>query len=145
MRMKRPLDDRGQPVTLRDLDKRTKRESVRLAGADRAGVRGYTWREIRRQVVLGLAGGLTLVLAVALIPMSDLMYVVVVGGVIGIVSVLEVRRRAVHRLGDRRSLALRDQRCPACWYDLAESPIEPGGCVVFPECGAAWRVPEHND
>jgi hypothetical protein len=30
-------------------------------------------------------------------------------------------------------------RCPSCGYELAQLPIEPDGCVVCPECGAAWR------
>jgi hypothetical protein len=30
-------------------------------------------------------------------------------------------------------------RCGACAYDLTASPVEPDGCVICPECGAAWR------
>ena len=30
--------------------------------------------------------------------------------------------------------------CPQCWYDLAGHEHEADGCVVCPECGAAWRV-----
>ncbi len=31
-------------------------------------------------------------------------------------------------------------RCPQCWYDLSSLTPEEDGCVVCPECGAAWRV-----
>jgi hypothetical protein len=30
--------------------------------------------------------------------------------------------------------------CPACAYPLASAPVEPDGCRVCPECGAAWRA-----
>ncbi len=30
--------------------------------------------------------------------------------------------------------------CPSCGYDLTELPREDDGCVVCPECGAAWAV-----
>lgn len=29
--------------------------------------------------------------------------------------------------------------CPSCRYDLAGLPVEPDGCTVCSECGAAWR------
>ncbi len=34
---------------------------------------------------------------------------------------------------------LRAQRCPSCDYDLRGSPAQPDGCILCPECGAAWR------
>ncbi len=30
--------------------------------------------------------------------------------------------------------------CACCEYEIAGLPIEPDGCVVCPECGAAWKV-----
>lgn len=30
-------------------------------------------------------------------------------------------------------------RCPSCGYELSQLPIEADGCVICPECGAAWR------
>lgn len=30
-------------------------------------------------------------------------------------------------------------RCPACGYVLADLPLAGDGCVVCPECNAAWR------
>ena len=35
-------------------------------------------------------------------------------------------------------------RCPSCGYDLTELPREDDGCVVCPECGAAWAM-QHGD
>lgn len=32
--------------------------------------------------------------------------------------------------------------CPVCGYDLIGLPTQPDGCLVCPECGAAWRVGE---
>jgi hypothetical protein len=31
-------------------------------------------------------------------------------------------------------------RCPQCAYRLSDLKPEPDGCVVCPECGAAWRA-----
>ena len=30
--------------------------------------------------------------------------------------------------------------CPACAYQIAGVPPEPDGCMVCPECGAAWQA-----
>ncbi len=30
--------------------------------------------------------------------------------------------------------------CSSCWYDLSGQTPEDDGCVVCPECGAAWRM-----
>lgn len=40
-----------------------------------------------------------------------------------------------------RDAMLAADRCPACGYDLAGSPVEPDACRVCPECGAAWILP----
>jgi len=39
----------------------------------------------------------------------------------------------------------RTRCCPACGFDLVPSPVESDGCTVCPECGAAWRLPYHDD
>jgi hypothetical protein len=48
-----------------------------------------------------------------------------------------VRRRCFRRLS---SMYLSTGRCPACHDSLAALNIEPDGCTVCPECGAAWRA-----
>lgn len=35
--------------------------------------------------------------------------------------------------------------CPSCTYRLLEVPPQSDGCVVCPECGAAWNVPNQPD
>jgi hypothetical protein len=35
--------------------------------------------------------------------------------------------------------------CGACRYDLDGSMFEDDGCVVCPECGAAWRLGENRE
>jgi hypothetical protein len=44
----------------------------------------------------------------------------------------EAQRRALIRRG----------YCPACCYRIGGVPAQPDGCVVCPECGAAWRRDE---
>ena len=39
----------------------------------------------------------------------------------------------------------RTRCCPGCGFDLVPSPVEADGCTVCPECGAAWRLPYHDD
>lgn len=38
-------------------------------------------------------------------------------------------------------LLLRRSRCPACGYSIANQRVEADGCVLCPECGAAWNAP----
>lgn len=35
---------------------------------------------------------------------------------------------------------LAEWRCPSCAYDLRHLKAHEDGCVICPECGAAWRV-----
>jgi hypothetical protein len=37
---------------------------------------------------------------------------------------------------------IRLRLCASCGYDLRGSKVEPDGCTVCPECGAAWRLPD---
>ena len=48
-----------------------------------------------------------------------------------------VRRRRFRRLAD---VYLGSGRCASCAYALAGLAAEEDGCVVCPECGAAWRA-----
>lgn len=56
--------------------------------------------------------------------------------VAGVASVNWIRERA--ELIKRSNV--RAGRCPACAYPIGELEPEADGCVVCPECGAAWRV-----
>jgi hypothetical protein len=44
-----------------------------------------------------------------------------------------------HDLRRRRDFYASIGRCASCGYDLTRLPIESDGCIVCPECGAAWR------
>ncbi len=33
--------------------------------------------------------------------------------------------------------------CPSCRYPIAGIPTAEDGCIICPECGAAWRLPAH--
>lgn len=57
-----------------------------------------------------------------------------VGVVLGIVGV----RAPTWSL---RSAARRNRVCWSCGYDLRGVPAGEDGCLVCPECNAAWRVP----
>jgi hypothetical protein len=35
---------------------------------------------------------------------------------------------------------LEERTCPACLYSLVDLKPAPDGCVLCPECGAAWRL-----
>ncbi len=48
-----------------------------------------------------------------------------------------VRRR---RASDLTEVALNAGRCASCAYELADLPTEDDGCVVCPECHAAWKA-----
>lgn len=38
-----------------------------------------------------------------------------------------------------RTILLREGRCVSCLHSLEGLSVESDGCVVCPECGAAWR------
>lgn len=54
------------------------------------------------------------------------------------------RRRSGFRKGlrDVRRIMLEASRCPSCTHPLDGLPRHDDGCVVCPECGAAWISPE---
>ena len=35
--------------------------------------------------------------------------------------------------------------CPSCLYGIRDIEPDPDGCTICPECGAAWRLPPHNE
>ena len=43
--------------------------------------------------------------------------------------------------GPRLRKVLYLRRCPSCDYTLPADAIQPDGCTLCPECGAAWRIP----
>lgn len=65
---------------------------------------------------------------------------------VGVISLVIVgsyfRRRAGFRkgLGKVRRTMLDASLCPSCTHSLQGLPRHKDGCVICPECGAAWRV-----
>ena len=55
-----------------------------------------------------------------------------------LLAMLLVGRRHVRRLFV--PVMLEHACCPSCGYDLTGLTPEDDGCVVCPECGAAWRM-----
>ena len=37
--------------------------------------------------------------------------------------------------------AIRYNVCPQCTFDMSGAQLHDDGCIVCPECGAAWRLP----
>lgn len=75
-----------------------------------------------------------------------LLFMFVIGG-LGIVLLIaactrpKTLRREINRL--RRELELlrrTDKTCLICRYSLERLHVEPDGCTICPECGAAWRL-----
>ncbi len=62
---------------------------------------------------------------------------VAVSGVMGLALQLDVRRRSAPEI---RKTALSRRRCAACGYSLQGCIVQGDGCVVCPECEAAWAV-----
>lgn len=65
---------------------------------------------------------------------------VCVSGLLAIV-VLSVRYRE-SLMADDANDVLSLSKCACCGYRIAEVPVHRDGCVVCPECSAAWRLHE---
>ncbi len=62
-----------------------------------------------------------------------------IGGLIAVVIIAraDTRRRVAAQLA---ATAVAEGICGGCCYSLRDLPVEPDGCVVCPECGAAWQA-----
>jgi ribosomal protein L37AE/L43A len=87
----------------------------------------------------GVLGGVTVIAMPRLIPGAPLW---VAMGVIVVTIAGLATWRSARMLSKRHAgaveLFLREGRCPGCSYVLDGVPAEGDGCVVCPECGAAW-------
>jgi hypothetical protein len=144
-----PTDDRNRPCRIAELsavqigrralgiswffDAETKRElrvtdTLETMCAIAGGVVGaiawqLAWSAQRPFGLLGLCGGFIIVPPL-------------IGTLTWWVSLNAVRRRRFRRLaGD----FLAEARCPACRPALQGLAPHDDGCIVCPECGAAWR------
>jgi hypothetical protein len=143
-------DDRGRPCALAELSPR--QVGVRALGMP-ALHDADTRRELavtdRMELAVALAGGLAGAIAWQLMRM-----LVPVLGVPGLCGGFVIIPTAAAALAWRLSLGairrrragplvagyLASARCGACGYALAGLPPAADGCVVCPECSAAWRA-----
>lgn len=141
-------DDRGVPRPIRSPHLRLEWK------ADEGAVTWYRLAQVRRDsesVVTRLVGWGVLAAACVLLLYAGvgalrsgdsgkaLLMFAFVPPVIGLGLIWRSQMRAaLHRLEARR--AALPPVCPSCRYDLAGLSPEGDGCVVCPECGAAWKV-----
>jgi len=146
-------DDRGQPCGLAELTPRQLR--VRAFGTSKKSADPISRDEARLTVfietggtIIGLAVGLLLwdrlvskMLAGWFTPWSNVIGPSVMAMVFGLVfwrvSLTLARRRRWPKVS---ALFLAQGKCAGCGYGLyGLEPMSDDGCVVCPECGAAWR------
>ena len=63
------------------------------------------------------------------------------GALYGLLMGIYLRRRSWRSAPAGRRAMLAFHVCPSCGFDLSALSPEPDGCVVCPECAAAWRLP----
>ena len=145
--MRKALDDHGDPVELQALDPDTRQQSKHLRHLRFDGVRMWSAKNLIKGSLFALSIYALIAIIESLQGLPDWAVIVIPLAAILTIVFLISREVTESDFRQRRTHALDASLCPACWYDLAESPIEPDGCCVCPECGAAWRLPEndHND
>lgn len=143
-------DDRGKRV-------RQSAAAAVLAGAgdpgadrvDSRAIRRAAWRWARTPVALFvlLAAAALALAVVGAIKLGPVVIAVLVFSPVAATLILVVSRSvasATESLDSRRIAAkgmmIRSRRCPACAYRLTGIDAESDGCVVCPECGAAWEL-----
>lgn len=147
-----PKDDRDQPCEVARLTSR------QLAWRS-IGIKSLTKDEITKQeqqvtinleIVIALIGGVLgwAMWTVLFLPFTTLkgslvgnflipmVASVVVSTLIWFTSLTWVRQRKFSKIAD---IHLVHGRCAGCGYELRDLPIEDDGCIVCPECNAAWK------
>jgi len=143
-------DDRGRPIerlSVRELKRTAERKSDPRAVLARR-IRDAVRAEARRQTPgrffagLGIIIGLNVVTSVMLMAFPGIFWIrpIVFWGLIAAfvfymrwyISVVAAKNISVS--------AVAEGVCGSCTYTLKDIVAEPDGCVVCPECGAAWRA-----
>lgn len=143
------LDDRGRSITVlapRDLKKAaegadTHRASLARHLRNAIKVESRRWTVAGVLVPLGMSAAWIAALVfirfirVHRIPGASM--AVFWGGIAAIILVSRVmaRRRVSRELA---ATAVAEGLCGSCCYGLRDIPVDADGCVVCPECGAAW-------
>lgn len=121
-------------------EQQPRRELVQWLKRVGASQRRFTWRTLSREVVLmsvGVGSLLPLVLAVQIFRLP------VAAAVLAWIVLLFVVRQRQQMARVRPQLAasfVAEGICGSCAYPLAGLSAVDDGCVVCPECGAAWRA-----
>lgn len=133
----RTIDDRGRPCRLVRLGPlRTTPGDDEPAPVPRRAIAGLF-------VVLGAGTGLGLLAAsegaivvglCILSPVLSTLMFNVIGTGVRLAEAADARGPRLRRR------MVRAGRCPACAYPIAGLTHEPDGCVVCPECAAAWAI-----
>lgn len=141
-------DDRNRPAcfaTLDDLHRlhKTDRdlESI-LNHTDPRNVRLFG--PMSRTHVVWTIGLVALYTAVSAVTASFPMFVQVFVAAAAIILALAIGgvywQRALGRAAfEIRAILIKKSLCPSCTHSLTGLPLQSDGCVVCPECGAAWR------
>ena len=145
------VDDRGRPITVlapRDL-KKAAEGSDRHKAALAKHLRNAIKVESRRWTVQGVAvpvamvavwiGAQIFVRKTGIYRLPAASGVVFWGGIVAVVLISRAmaRRRVARELA---ATAVAEGLCGSCCYGLRDIPVETDGCMVCPECGAAWRA-----
>ncbi len=151
-------DDRGQLVEVRDRNRKPREQPFRFLVPDwkqRTGW-GRTWHVLK---CIGMAAGIAwmgvVAVALAIILLKTMMtpsayrmvavmvgygaiLCVVFGSIAWMFSLLLGidRRRNLQIVGARLAVA----QCGRCNFNIADIPRAADGCIVCPECAAAWRL-----
>ncbi|MFN7019700.1 MAG: hypothetical protein ACK4WH_00045 [Phycisphaerales bacterium] len=144
------LDDRGRAVAViypsslavgsSDLDR-----APIMARFLRGVIRAESERITPGRVVLGVVVCIVLLVISSWVrraipgapPMTGV--AVFVGGLIAMALVSRAQTRQTHG-GLLSATAVSAGLCGSCGYSLGNLSAEPDGCLVCPECGAAWRA-----
>ncbi len=142
-------DDRGAAIALLRIsdikraaegpDKRRAALAKRLRDAIKVESRRITWLRLAAGV-----GGVLVVISVMGVLASTWRWAANFNSVIfwvGVIALslgmrLMVRRQVARQVA---ATAVAEGICGGCAYTLEGVPVEPDGCLVCPECGAAWR------
>ncbi len=143
LKLRSVTDDRGRSVPFRmvvglsvshEIPKDTRREIEDQVKADfRADRRWKIELAIGLTVFMGILVALLVIPGIGYQPAMFALPPLVV--VVFVWSGRRYVRDRYHRV------ILAKQYCPSCGYRLVGARPEGDGCIVCPECGAAWRLP----
>lgn len=151
--MPTPRDDRDQPCAVARL---TNRQLAWRA----VGIKSLTKDELIKQeqqvtlnteIAVAIVGGLLgwVLWTAILLPFTSLggSYLgnfliptgmsIVISAILWFATLSRVRERKFSTIA---GIHLMHGRCAGCGYALHDLPTEPDGCIVCPECNAAWKA-----